>query len=91
MIKEIKYIMYLVTIFIFFFMSGKYYFSDEFNKKFYRTLNNHQSKIDKFSKEFFEFTKDSSSLELNNGVLLLKLIWLSSIVKLVSELLLKVT
>tara|TARA_Y100001958_G_C21238617_1_gene565704 strand:+ start:1874 stop:2134 length:261 start_codon:yes stop_codon:yes gene_type:complete len=62
MIKEIKYIMYLVTIFIFFFMSGKYYFSDEFNKKFYRTLNNHQSKIDKFSKNLIILNSDTENI-----------------------------
>ena len=62
MIKEIKYIIYIGTIFIFFFMSIKYYFSDEFHKKFYRTLNNHQSKIDIFSKNLIILSSDTENI-----------------------------
>ena len=38
MIKELKYIFYLLVIFFFIFFTGKYYFSDENKKNSYRSI-----------------------------------------------------
>ncbi len=46
MIKELKYIFYLLVIFCFIFFTGKYYFSDENKKKSYRSLLLIDNKID---------------------------------------------
>ena len=45
MIKELKYIFYLLVIFFFIFFTGKYYFSDENKKKSYRSLKLIDNKI----------------------------------------------
>ena len=39
MIKELKNLFYILIIFFFFFYIGKHYFSDNYKKKSYRTLN----------------------------------------------------
>ena len=39
MIKELKNLLYLLIISFFIFFIGKYYFSDEYKKKSYRTMN----------------------------------------------------
>ena len=39
MLKEIKYVFYILTIIIFSFLSAKYYFSDEHIKKNYRMID----------------------------------------------------
>tara|TARA_B100001778_G_C18014799_1_gene373890 strand:+ start:182 stop:445 length:264 start_codon:yes stop_codon:yes gene_type:complete len=49
MFKEIKYLIFLVVIFIFLFLVGKYYFSDINKKNSYRSLNNIDQKISLFS------------------------------------------
>ena len=38
MIKELKYVLYLLVIFLFIFFTSKYYFSDENKKKSYRSF-----------------------------------------------------
>ena len=49
MFKEIKYFVFLIVIFIFFFFIGKYYISDLNKKKSYRSKNNIDQKIKIFS------------------------------------------
>jgi len=49
MIRELKYFIFVLTIFIFFFVIGKYYFSDQNKKNSYRSINKLEQKIDKFS------------------------------------------
>tara|TARA_B110000008_G_C16614189_1_gene421707 strand:- start:14 stop:274 length:261 start_codon:yes stop_codon:yes gene_type:complete len=39
MINELKNLFYILIIFIFIFFTGKYYFSDSYKKKSYRTIN----------------------------------------------------
>ena len=39
MLKEIKYLIFIVIILSFIFFTGKYYFSDSYKKKSYRTIN----------------------------------------------------
>ena len=45
MLKEIKYLIFIVVIFFFLFMSAKYYFSDENKKNSYRSLKLINDKI----------------------------------------------
>jgi len=45
MLKEIKYLIFLLIIVIFLFLTGKYYFSDLNKKNSYRSLNNIDEKI----------------------------------------------
>ena len=49
MIKEIKYLIFLSLIFIFIFFTLKYYFSDTYKKKSYRSLSNIEKKIEIYS------------------------------------------
>ena len=49
MIRELKYVFYIVTIFFFIFFVIRYYFSDEYIKKSYRSLNLIDEKINTFS------------------------------------------
>ena len=46
MIKEIKYIFFIFIISLFIFFTVKYYISDEFEKKYYKSINNLDSKLD---------------------------------------------
>ena len=45
MLKEIKYLVFIIVIFFFLFMSAKYYFSDENKKNSYRSLKSINDKI----------------------------------------------
>ena len=49
MLKEIKYSIFLIVIFIFIFFTGKYYFSDANKKNSFRSLNNIDRKINLYS------------------------------------------
>ena len=51
MLKEIKYLIFIVIILLFIFLTGKYYFSDENIKKSYRSYKNIDEKIKFYSKE----------------------------------------
>ena len=42
MVKEIKFLLYITVITLFFFFTIKYYLSDQFKKKVYRTHNNYE-------------------------------------------------
>ena len=49
MIKELKYLFYILTIVMFIFFTGKYYFSNDNKKKSYRSLNELDKKNNIFS------------------------------------------
>ena len=49
MLKEIKYLIFIFFICLFIFLISKYYFSDDHKKKSYRSLNNINEKIFKYS------------------------------------------
>ena len=49
MLKEIKYLIFIVIILSFIFFTGKYYFSDENIKKSYRSYKNINEKIKIYS------------------------------------------
>ena len=51
MLKEIKYLIFIVIVTLFIFFTGKYYFSDENIKKSYRSYKNINEKIKIYSKE----------------------------------------
>ncbi len=51
MLKEIKYLIFIVIISLFIFLTGKYYFSDENIKKSYRSYKNIDEKIKVYSKD----------------------------------------
>ena len=50
MLKEIKYLIFIVIISLFIFFTGKYYFSDENIKKSYRSQKNIDEKIKVYAK-----------------------------------------
>ncbi len=49
MFKELKYVLYVIVIFIFIFLTGKFYFSDENEKNYYRSFDNINKKINTYS------------------------------------------
>ena len=63
MLKELKYFFYLLIIFIFFYLTIKFYFSDHNKKNSYRSLQQVESKI-------FTYTQDLTLLknDTNNVV-----------------------
>lgn len=51
MLKEIKYLIFIVVILISLFFTGRYYFSDSNIKNSYRSLNNINERLEKYSKK----------------------------------------
>ena len=62
MLKELKYLLHLLTIFIFFFILLKFYLSDNYEKRFYRSLNNYDNVITKFSKNLPTLENDTKNI-----------------------------
>ena len=62
MYKEIKYLFFIILIFLFLFFIGKYYFSDAYKKKSYRSLNNIDSKISLYVKKLPILEDDSKNV-----------------------------
>ena len=62
MLKELKYLLYLLTIFIFFFILLKFYLSDSYEKKLYRSLNNYDEVIKKYSKNLPLLENDTQNV-----------------------------
>ena len=50
MVKEIKYLIFIIIIGLFIFLTGRYYFSDENIKKSYRSYKNINEKIKIYSR-----------------------------------------
>ena len=50
MVKEIKYLIFLVLILLFLVLTGRYYFSDTNKKNSYRSLSSNNQKIETYSK-----------------------------------------
>ncbi len=71
MLKEIKYLFYVLLILLFLFFTVNFYFSDENKKRSYRSLIDINKKIDLYSKnlpilknntkDFIEYTNDSET------------------------------
>ena len=49
MLKEIKYLIFIIVISVFIFFTGRYYFSDENLKNSYRSFKNNDKKIKLYS------------------------------------------
>mgnify|MGYP000405643220 FL=1 len=49
MFKELKYVFFLLVIFLFIFLTGKFYFSDQNKKNYYRSVNSINKKINVYS------------------------------------------
>ena len=62
MLKEIKYLIFIVIISLFIFFTGKYYFSDENIKKSYRSNKNINEKIKIYSKELPVLENDTKDV-----------------------------
>ena len=59
MLKELKYILFLFVIFLFFFLSFKYYFSDNNKKNSYRSYQQIDKKLFNYSKKLFLLKNDT--------------------------------
>ena len=62
MLKEIKYLIFIVIIGLFFFLTGKYYFSDENIKKSYRSYKNIDEKIKIYAKDLPILENDTENV-----------------------------
>ena len=62
MIKELKYVLYLIVIFFFIFFVSRYYFSNEYKKKSYRALNLIEDKINIFSEKLLILENDTKDI-----------------------------
>ena len=62
MLKELKYLLHLLTIFFFFFILLKFYLSENYEKKLYRSLNNYDDVIKKFSKNLPLLKNDTQNI-----------------------------
>ena len=62
MLKEIKYLIYILLISIFVFITVKYYFSNENIKKSNRAINNIDKKIENYSKGLIVLKDDTNKI-----------------------------
>ena len=62
MIKEIKYLIYIVIILLFLFFTGKHYFSEENIRKSYRSHNNIDEKIKIYSNDLPTLENDTKNV-----------------------------
>ncbi len=62
MLKEIKYLIFLLFISFFIFFTGKYYFSDDNKKNSFRSLSNIEKKIDIYSEKLPVLENDTKVL-----------------------------
>ena len=62
MLKEIKYLIFILIISLFIFFTGKYYFSDENIKNSYRSYQNIDQKIKNYSKELPVLESDTDDI-----------------------------
>ena len=59
MLKELKYLLYLLVITLFFFLSLKYYFSDDNKKNSYRSYKQVDEKIISYSQNIILLKSDT--------------------------------
>ena len=62
MLKEVKYLFFIIVIIIFIYFTGTYYFSDENIKNSYRSLKNNDEKIKIFSKNLPVLENDTQDI-----------------------------
>ena len=62
MLKEIKYLIFIVIISLFLFFTAKYYFSDSHKKKTYRSLTNINREIQEYSQKLPILDDDTQNI-----------------------------
>ena len=62
MLKELKYLLYLFVIILFFFLSLRYYLSDENKKNSYRSFKQMDEKIIEYSQNIILLTSDTINI-----------------------------
>jgi hypothetical protein len=62
MLKELKYLFFILVISLFFFLSFKYYFSDNNKKNSYRSFKEADEKIATYSKKLVLLNNDTSDI-----------------------------
>ena len=62
MIKELKYLIFIITIFLFLFLTGKYYFSDTNKKKSFRSFSSIDKKISNYAKKLPTLEDDTINI-----------------------------
>ena len=62
MIKELKYLFFVLSIVLFIYFIGSYYFSDKHIKKSYLIINNFDKSIKDFSKTLPVLTSDTDNM-----------------------------
>ena len=62
MLKEIKYLIFIIAILVFIFFTGRYYFSDENLKNSYRSFKNNDEKIKLYSENLPVLENDTQDI-----------------------------
>ena len=62
MIKELKYVFYLIVVFLFIFFTAKYYFSDENKKNSYRSIKILNDKIESYISTLPQLERDTENI-----------------------------
>ena len=62
MFKEIKYLIFILIICIFLFLTGRYYFSDNNKKNFYRSINSIDEKINMYVEKLPILEEDTQNI-----------------------------
>ena len=62
MLKEIKYLIFIIVISVFIFFTGRYYFSDENLKNSYRSFKNNDEKIRLYSENLPVLENDTQDI-----------------------------
>ena len=62
MLKEIKYLVFIIVISLFIFFTGRYYFSDENLKNSYRSYKNNDEKIKLYSENLPKLENDTKNI-----------------------------
>ena len=62
MLKEIKYLIFIIVISVFIFFTGRYYFSDENLKNSYRSYKNNDDKIKLYSENLPILENDTQDI-----------------------------
>jgi hypothetical protein len=62
MLKEIKYLIFIIIISVFIFFTGRYYFSDENIKNSYRSYKNNDEKIKLYSENLPILENDTQDI-----------------------------
>ena len=62
MLKELKYLFYLIIIFFFLFFTLRYYFSDDNYKNYYRAISSIDEKISSTENNLFILKNDTDNI-----------------------------